>query len=326
MFLNKSYGTIHKIAFYCFPLYNERNQLCVGTNQELPERENSMPRFEAPIGPEDERNAGIIWPTEWEDANDYLSRYDVKPGRPAIHTGADLNLIRGIDFNKEVYAMGAGTVTFAGHYSDTAWGGLIVIYHGVVDFSDKGVPVQKMVYSRYGHVQGIEPSILNKKGVTVTKGQIIARIGTGGPKLNFDPHLHFDISTTNKLDKDPGYWPGMDKAGVEEHFVDPYKWLIERIEDNPASKPAATENNNTELRYVSHPDGVKVYKDHNASEVPAMELKQGAQLRLISGAGKYWFDGVLVWAQISGGDFDGNWAPVGKKDNTLIYLSRKPPA
>ncbi len=284
--------------------------------------------FEAPVGPEDERNAGIIWPTDWWDANPYNleKKYEVGKGsgRWAYHTGADLNLKKGIDNNERVYAMGTGTVTYAGHYSDTAWGGLIVIYHGLVDFIDKGVPVQKMVYSRYGHVQGIEPSILNKKDVKVTKGQMIARIGNGGPKLNFDPHLHFDISTTSKLEREPGFWPGGNAELVREHFVNPLVWLYNQIHNKPASQPAATDNINTELRYAIHPDGVKVYKDHKISEGLVQELKQGTQLSIMKSGG--WTEDGYYWAQISGGDLDGNWAPVCTADQSVFYLSKKPPA
>jgi murein DD-endopeptidase MepM/ murein hydrolase activator NlpD len=288
-----------------------------------------MPRFEAPVGPEHERNAGMIWPTEWIDANPYGSHYFVKPGKPAIHTGADLNLKRGVDNNAPVYAMGDGTVTYSGLYSDTAWGNLIVIYHGVVD--------ARVLYSRYGHVQGIEPSV--KKGATVSKGQLIARVGNGGPGLNFDPHLHFDISTTSVLDGDDraaGFWPGDHKDVVEKYFVDPYAWLLTHIHEDAASKSAPTHNVNipgaapesatTELRYVIHADGAQIRKEHSTSAGVVHELKQGASLSL-SKTGGFKQDGY-IWAQISGGEFHGYWVAVCKKDAKDpgdFYLSKQPP-
>lgn len=271
-----------------------------------------MPRFEAPVGPEQERNAGVIWPKQWIDSNPYGTPYNVKPGRPAIHTGADLNLKKGVDNNERIYAMGNGTVTYSGLYSNTAWGNLIVIYHGKVD--------GKLLYSRYGHVQGIDPTV--KKDKTVRKGQLIARVGNGGPGLNFDPHLHFDISTTNILDGNPGYWPGTKKDMVELHFVDPYAWLInhKQLQDEETGDPATPVNDDTELRFAIQPEGVQVRKEPKTSSELVQQLKQGTQLVLKKKGGVK--DKDFIWAQISGGEFDGKWVPVCKADQSVFYLSK----
>jgi len=283
--------------------------------------------FEAPVGPEDERNAGIIWPIEWWDANPYnlKKKYEVGKGsgRWAYHTGADLNFKDGVDNNQPVYAMGDGTVTYAQIYpTKGVWGGLIIICHGVIDFMENGVRVKKMVYSRYAHVQGISQAITEKKEATVVKGQPIARIG--GADLGFDPHLHFDISTTGKLERDPGFWPGGNADLVREHFVDPMVWLYNQIHHQPASNPTPTDNTNTELRYAIQPEGVQVRKDHSTSADIVHELKPGEKLSIKKTGGVN--DHVYMWAQISGGDFDGNWVPVCTSDQSLIYLSKRPPA
>lgn len=279
--------------------------------------------FEAPVGPEDQRNAGIIWPTDWRDANPYNleKTYEVKAGRRAYHTGADLNLKKGVDNNAPVYAIGAGKVTYAQVYpTKGVWGGLIVIYHGVVEFIDKGVPVKKVVYSRYGHVQGITV----KKDMTVTKGQQIARIG--GTELGFDPHLHFDISTTSILDKDPGFWPGLNANLVREHFVDPMIWLYNHIKNYTAtnSTPVDKENTSgadTELRYSVF-DGAQVREHHSTSAKVVFELKKGAELPLLKTA-KRW-EGY-IWGEICGGPFNGHWVAVLKEDDkTLLFDTKKP--
>ena len=283
-----------------------------------------MPFFESPVGKQADRNAGQVWPTNWHDANPYGTPYDVKPGKPAIHTGADLNSDLG-DENAPLYAMGDGIVIFAGLWSLTAWGNLIVIDHGVVD--------GKLLFSRYGHVQRIPLTI--KEGKKVLKGEEIARIGNGGAALNFDFHLHFDISTTDKLQHDKGFWPGNNLDLVHQHFVDPFVWLQEThvvrtgqgqrtSEKSIPGASAATAG--TELRFVIHPDGAQVRKNHSTSAELVHELKQGSQLLLkTTGGGNQ--DG-FTWAQISGGEFDGCWVAICKKDAqdpSDFYLSKHPP-
>jgi murein DD-endopeptidase MepM/ murein hydrolase activator NlpD len=156
-----------------------------------------MSQFESPVGEQIDRNTGKVWPSGWHDATEYGELYTVKGSTKAYHTGADLNRRRGDD-NAPVYAMGDGVVTYARLFSRTAWGNIIIIDHGVVD--------GRVLYSRYGHVQRIAVQECTK----VLKGQKIAGVGNGGPVLNFDPHLHFDISTTSMLKRHPGFWPGLD--------------------------------------------------------------------------------------------------------------------
>ena len=82
-----------------------------------------MPQFEAPVGTQSDRNAGKVWPPGWWDATPFGEPYDVKPGKRAVHTGADLNC-KG-DEMAPVYAMGDGTVIYAKKYPvQNVWGGL----------------------------------------------------------------------------------------------------------------------------------------------------------------------------------------------------------
>lgn len=284
-----------------------------------------MPEFEAPVGPERERNAGLIWPAGWEDENPFLKPYSLK-GRDAIHTGADLN--HRADVGAGVYAMGKGVVTYAADPfpKKGVWGGLIVIYHGRVDGDH--------IYSRYGHVQGV---VVNR-GDPVTKGQHIARIAGKDPALGFDPHLHFDISKTEKLRENPGYWPWEDKGMVEFHFVNPKAWLLHRKQKEQAAPKAAPvraidvpgtapKQDATELRYVTRPAGAKVHKDHHTAAAVVHELRHGASVPLKAG-GPYPVQDGFVWAQISGGEFHGYWVAVSIKEPKKPedqFLSKKSP-
>jgi Peptidase family M23 len=286
-----------------------------------------MPRFESPVGSQDDRNAGKIWPENgWWDAQPFGEEYTVKGSRRAVHTGADLNSDG--DDSAPVFAMGDGKVTYAAeqYHIPPAWGGLIVIYHGLVD--------GRHIYSRYGHVRGVAVE-LNQ---TVRKGDHIARVGNGGPLLNFDPHLHFDISNspTRILSGDPGYWPGLSKDLVLMHFVKPKTWLYNHIQAEAADPSASTGRANvgvpapapmdadTELRFVIHSNGAQVRKEHRTAAEVVHELKHGASLSVMKGGGMKQ-DG-FIWAKISGGEFHGYWVPVCTADEKEFYLSKKPPA
>jgi murein DD-endopeptidase MepM/ murein hydrolase activator NlpD len=273
-----------------------------------------MPLFEAPIGPQPERNAGIFWPSAWIDSNKFEALYEVRTGVWANHTGADLNLKLGEDENAPVFAMGDGVVTYAKRYPDPkVWGGLIVIYHGVVD--------KKVLYSRYAHVNGIAVA----KNDKVVKGQKIAQIG--GRELGFDPHLHFDISTTSALDgddKEAGFWPGTDLNLLRKHFVNPREWLHSHRSMSAESKPGSEVNvdAHTAEWIVTHTDGVDIRKNHGIAAEIVQTLTKGARLMLTDeGMG---IEDDFLWRQIIAGDFDGCWVAVQKeKENeTAIYLER----
>jgi hypothetical protein len=270
-----------------------------------------MPLFEAPVGPQYERNAGILWPTAWTDSNTFEHRYEVKPGVWANHTGADLNQKVGEDENAEVYSMGDGVVTFSDTYPDpNVWGGLVIIYHGVVD--------NKVLYSRYAHVKGRVVT----KGQKVLKGQQIAQVG--GRELGFDPHLHFDISTTSVLDGDyraAGYWPGTDLNLLRQHFVNPLSWLRSHQQLSAVSSVTPAMNPTTDEWLVTHPDGAQIRKDHGIAAQVLQKFNQGSKLTLKKGGGKQ--DGYL-WGQISGGSLNDCWVAIQKEDRSEVYLSKQP--
>lgn len=274
-----------------------------------------MPLFESPVGEQIDRNMGKVWPLGWHDATEYGERYTVKGSIEAFHTGADLNRRRGDD-NAPVFAMGDGIVTFARLFSKTAWGNIIIIDHGVVD--------GKVLFSRYGHVQRIAV----QEGTKILKGHRIAGVGNGGPGLNFDPHLHFDISTTSVLKRHPGFWPGLDEKLLKHHFVNPKDWL--EAPHVLGTRPAQVTpldrltTGTDEVQYFAQLDGAKIWDNYGTSANVVHELKKGADVLLLKKVGRLADD--FIWGKISGGVFNGYWVAVCKDDNSMFNFTVQKPA
>jgi len=101
-------------------------------------------------------------------------RKDPFNGRPAMHKGVDF---AGKE-NAEIIATAAGVVSWAGTRS--GYGQLIEIDHG------------KGMKTRYGH----NKVLLVSAGDVVTKGQVIARMGSTGRSTG--PHVHYEILRNNQ--------------------------------------------------------------------------------------------------------------------------------
>ena len=102
------------------------------------------------------------------------TRKDPFTGRPAMHKGVDF---AGKE-DAEIIATAAGVVTWA---SDRyGYGRLIEIDHG------------KGMKTRYGH----NKKLLVEVGDVVSKGQVIARMGSTGRSTG--PHVHYEILRNNK--------------------------------------------------------------------------------------------------------------------------------
>lgn len=274
--------------------------------------------FNSPVGTEEERNSGQIWPGQWFDATPYPRHYEY-----GYHTGADLNNNSPRwdgDAHAAVYAMGDGIVTYAQLYSTKYWGNIIVIDHGIVD--------GKPLFSRYGHVEAIQITA----GQSVGTGDQIASVGKGPSQIkDFPYHLHFDISTTSQLRDTPYYWPGEDKKSVLHHFVDPREWLRNRahvvdsnvllnnVDNNVMDvKPSLTST----VWFVTAPSGTKVRKNPGIAGEEAGSLPHGTKFSLEAGGGNQ--DG-FTWGQISGGQFHGHWLAIYKEDKSETYASTNPP-
>lgn len=273
--------------------------------------------FLSPVGTEDQRNSGQIWPGTWVDATPYLTKYIY-----GYHTGADLN-DNGPRFDADahapVYAIGDGKVTYAQLVSKKVWGNLIVIDHGIVD--------GKPLFSRYAHVEAISVT----KGEFVKTGHPLARVGNG--EGLFPYHLHFDISTTEQLRNMPTYWPGQDRQGVKHHFVHPRDWLRQQhvlgslpdMPPNPQPVPNPTPippPPAIPIWYVIASAGAQVFKSPSATAEKSGTLARGDKISISE-------DGVnnesLTWGQIIGGKFNGDWMAIGKADRSETYVSTNPP-
>ena len=108
----------------------------------------------------------FIWPVQ--GGGRMTSGYGWRSG--GFHAGIDIAARTGTS----VLAADSGVVVFEGW--DGGYGRSIVIYHG-------------HYYTRYAH----NSENLVSRGEAVSKGQVIARIGTSGRTTG--PHLHFEIRT-----------------------------------------------------------------------------------------------------------------------------------
>lgn len=108
-------------------------------------------------------------PVPGVESSGYGWRDDPFHGRRKFHAGNDYRADRGTP----VYAVGAGTVTFAGRHS--GYGNSILIDHG------------GGLITRYAHLKKIEI----EAGATVTSAERIGQVGATGRATG--PHLHFEV-------------------------------------------------------------------------------------------------------------------------------------
>lgn len=115
----------------------------------------------------------------------YGYRSDPMTGVTKFHAGIDISANTGTD----IYAVEDGTVTYAGMHGTmtTGYGYMVEINHG------------GGITTRYAHCS----KILVSKGQTVTKGQVIAKVGSTGKSTG--PHLHFEVRK-NGAPTDPLPW------------------------------------------------------------------------------------------------------------------------
>lgn len=187
--------------------------------------------FASPVGTEEERASGQIWPGTWQDVNPFGTRYKLGAGF-SIHTGADLNNNSPTwdsDNGAPVYAAADGVVSYAEDRPDS-WGRLVVIRH-----ADKE-------HSRYGHLR----EIVVRAGQRVSRGQLIGYVGGSGfGRDDYHPaHLHFDISTSGVLEERPWDWPGDDPVRTRQHYVDPAAFIRDRL---GAAQPAPATTSRSKL-------------------------------------------------------------------------------
>lgn len=123
----------------------------------------------------------FVWPSVSSAiTSSYGTRVHPVTGRVKTHSGVDI----GAAYGTNIYAANSGTVIVAG-WNSGGYGNYVVIDHG------------GGYTTLYGHCS----SLLVSKGQTVTKGQVIAKVGSTG--MSTGPHLHFEVlvngSTTNPM-------------------------------------------------------------------------------------------------------------------------------
>lgn len=278
-------------------------------------------KFQAPVGTEEERNSGQIWPGDWLDANKWVGtnppKYQLGPGNWAYHTGADLNRPGDKDKLAPIFSIGDGVVRYARLVTKGTWGNLIVINHGIVD--------GKPLFSRYAHVEEIQPHVI--EGQPIKMGTYLAKVGNQFGVFPY--HLHFDISTTDKLNHVPTYWPGLDLSGCKQHFVNPKDWLSSNHivgslpdvsseiipSDNKPDRTNVIPISPTWYVIVSE---IAIYKNPNSTSEKLGTLTRGEGISIGNEGVK---NENLIWGRISGGNFNGTWIAIQKADQTESYLS-----
>jgi murein DD-endopeptidase MepM/ murein hydrolase activator NlpD len=292
-------------------------------------------KFQSPVGTEEERNSGKIWPGGWTDATGFLNA-KAPSYAYGIHTGADLNLNLAGNWDADklapVYSIGDGIVTYAQMWPNPKyWGNIVIIDHGIVD--------GKPLYSRYAHVAFIRV----RPGDVVKMGQQICQVGHGGADGSatglFSYHLHFDISYTKILRDQPQNWPAPStnkrKELVMEHYVDPEKWLQQQhagegmpeVMGNTNTVPSDIKPPRVNINpimptwYVIAPE-ITIYKKPSTTSEKSGTLTRGKQLFLGN-------EGVrnqdMEWGKIVGGPFDSEWVAVRKADKSQSFISTNQP-
>ena len=132
------------------------------------------------------------------------------------HPGVDLNRRGEGERGAPVYAIANGECTFAGVGTGT-WGNIVVIRH------DDDGSVNHFVTSRSAHLNKINV----RRGQRVVKGQVIG--GVGGAFGRFEPHLHFELSKTERFIQFPSIWDGRNKAALDKHYLEPVSFIQARL-------------------------------------------------------------------------------------------------
>ena len=150
----------------------QENTTEMPNKEETESTENTENTSEEPL-PEDTYNGGAFsWPcpSSTRVTSEYGQRISPTAGASSNHKGIDI----GASYGADIVAAADGTVVFSG-YSNTG-GNYVMIDHG------------GSLYTVYMHAS----SLCVEKGATVTRGQVIAKVGSTG--ISTGNHLHFGVS------------------------------------------------------------------------------------------------------------------------------------
>ena len=160
-------------------------------------------------------------PSNWYIAIAHGQQYTRAMNVPAnfvgqYHPGVDLNRRGERESGAPVYAIANGECTFAGVGTGT-WGNIVVIRH-----DDDGT-VNHFVTSRSAHLD----KIAVRRGQRVVKGQVIGTVGSAFGR--FEPHLHFELSKSDRFIQFPSIWDGRNKEALDKHYLDPIPFIQARL-------------------------------------------------------------------------------------------------
>jgi len=158
------------------------------------------------------------------------------------HTGVDLsNRASG----GEIRAIGDGTVSIISRSTcSTCWGNMVRIEHTL--------PNGKLIYSQYGHMSSIDPSIMQDRPVTL--GQKIGEVGSTGASTA--PHLHIEMKIEDT--DGPGYLLD-DPQNRMRNFFDPLLF----IDDRMFGMTIALSPGWTQISAPFHSTSTTTYIEHN---------------------------------------------------------------
>lgn len=144
-----------------------------------------MEAYEVKLVPKNNQSFDPIWPCDY-----YTITTLYKYSSGAAHStrfkyGIDI----GAPKNANVYAVEAGKVITSEYSTSSGFGNWIMIQH------DNGK------VSLYAHLNSRNVSV----GQSVSKGQVIGKVGNTSAKYSINPHLHFELgnSNTSKAAGDP---------------------------------------------------------------------------------------------------------------------------
>jgi murein DD-endopeptidase MepM/ murein hydrolase activator NlpD len=167
--------------------------------------------YDSPIGTLTERRTSKVWPGKWYDASPFGRLYFVGTPSEAYHTGADLNMASDADRHTPVYSAASGVVVFAARLP--TWGNVIIIKH------DPLATNRRVMYGRYAHVE----DMIVRVGQRVRRGEQISRVGNAFGQWAY--HLHFDLSPTTILERDPEHWPARNYSDLIANYVNPREFI-----------------------------------------------------------------------------------------------------
>ncbi len=110
-----------------------------------------------------------LWPSPGRVSSEFGSRKDPFQLYTKFHSGIDI----AAPYGQDIVASASGKVTLCGWYG--TYGYAVIINHG------------NGISTLYGHTS----RLLVREGLTVNKGDVIAKVGSSGNSTG--PHLHFEV-------------------------------------------------------------------------------------------------------------------------------------